>query len=137
MLYNLRSTVKCRSTIHDWSLFIWGGGQKSWCNTHPSASSASRGEEAGGRTIRLVFLFRLLPLFSFASSSFIVVLFYSLFCLLTACSGRFFQPPLQTMRVRYVCGSLCVRRNPESQHKWSFGAKCNMSTNYVSKSLNL
>lgn len=37
---------------------VWGGqGKKSWCNTHPSASSTGRGEEAGGRTIRLVFYF--------------------------------------------------------------------------------
>jgi hypothetical protein len=54
------------------------------------------------------------------------ILFYSLFCLLTACTGRFLQPPLQAMTVRWACGSSCMGRDPERQRRWRCAAKHNI-----------
>ena len=56
------TAVKCRSTIHDWSLFIWlgggGGGRSRDATLTLMLLTLVRGVgEAGGRTIRLVFYF--------------------------------------------------------------------------------
>jgi hypothetical protein len=86
---NYKSILQRLNTVHPWTLlWVAGGGQKSWCNTHPSALCSGE----WGRQSFLLFLFLLLHLFSFSTSYFFIVFLFCSSLFVVNCLRRVIPP---------------------------------------------